>query len=76
MDDIFIVEIIFVYTFFFGSGRKRYKFSCVVVRGFVKKLRVIIKNNDILCCVRVIVIMRVLVDVGGDTRDYDYYNFK
>lgn len=65
-----MVEIIFISIFGFGSSYgKRYKLSLVVVRGIVKCLCVIIKNSNVLCCVFVIVIMKVYVDGGEDGCD-------
>lgn len=60
------MEIIFIYLFGMGRGNgKRYKLSSVVVYGINKRFRIIIKNDDEFCCVRVIVIMKVRIDGGG-----------
>ena len=76
-DDTFTMETTFIRTPGPGSEHsKRYKPSCVAVRGIVKKSRVIIKNKDNLCCARAIVTMKSLVDANGNTQDREYKNLK
>ena len=67
------METTFIGTPAPGSGHgKRYKPSAAAVRRLTKTSRITIKKKDELCCARVIVTMKALVDANDNTRDRHY----
>ena len=71
------MEMTFIHTPGPGSGHgNRYKASTTAILGISKKSRVLIKNDDALCCARAIVTMKAYVDAGNNSRDPDYHNLK